>query len=172
MRVENVLSRVIGPFDRPWQWLAFAAAFLSLDYLTGPYVGFPFTFVLPVAFAAWHRGLVWALPLSVVLPLARIGVALLADPSLPRTALGVELAIRVVVLGLLSLLVDAVGRQLRTLEREVQTLTGLLPICVFCKQIRDPDGEWQRLEAYITKRSEASFTHSLCAACEALHYPE
>ena len=48
---------------------------------------------------------------------------------------------------------------------QVQTLTGLLPICAWCKKIRDEEGRWQQLERYITLHSDAKFTHGLCEEC-------
>lgn len=48
---------------------------------------------------------------------------------------------------------------------EVDTLTGLLPICSYCKKIRDDSGYWTQVEAYIEKRSDARFSHSICPAC-------
>jgi hypothetical protein len=48
---------------------------------------------------------------------------------------------------------------------EVRTLRGLLPICSYCKKIRDDDGDWLVLEAYIGQRSEAKFSHGLCPGC-------
>ena len=50
-------------------------------------------------------------------------------------------------------------------EREVKQLEGLLPICVFCKKIRDDKDEWQPIEGYIAQRSEADFTHGICPDC-------
>ena len=55
---------------------------------------------------------------------------------------------------------------------EVRTLTGLLPICAACKNIRDDSGEWQDLEAYVSAHSRASFTHSLCPTCMPIYFPE
>lgn len=55
---------------------------------------------------------------------------------------------------------------------EVKALSGLLPICVSCKKIRDDKGYWNKLEAYIQKHSEAEFTHSICPDCCARLYPE
>jgi PAS domain S-box-containing protein len=49
--------------------------------------------------------------------------------------------------------------------RELDQLRGLLPICSCCKNIRDEAGRWQRLEAYITERSSADFTHTYCPRC-------
>lgn len=47
----------------------------------------------------------------------------------------------------------------------IKTLEGLLPICADCKKIRDDDGYWQQLEAYIGKHSSATFSHSICPDC-------
>ncbi len=48
---------------------------------------------------------------------------------------------------------------------EVQTLTGLLPICAWCKKVRDDDGYWQRVEDYLAVRSGLKFTHGICTDC-------
>lgn len=48
---------------------------------------------------------------------------------------------------------------------QVQTLSGLLPICGWCKSIRDDRGRWQRLEQYLSDRSEAQFSHGICPSC-------
>jgi K+-sensing histidine kinase KdpD len=50
------------------------------------------------------------------------------------------------------------------LER-VRTLTGLLPICAWCKKIQTETSQWQQLELYLSQRSEAKFTHGLCPDC-------
>jgi phosphoserine phosphatase RsbU/P len=47
----------------------------------------------------------------------------------------------------------------------VNSLEGLLPICSYCKNIRDEDQSWQPVERYVGKRSEASFSHSICPTC-------
>jgi hypothetical protein len=48
---------------------------------------------------------------------------------------------------------------------EVQTLTGLLPICAWCKKVRDDDGYWQKVEDYLSTRSGLKFTHGICTDC-------
>jgi PAS domain S-box-containing protein len=47
----------------------------------------------------------------------------------------------------------------------IRTLTGLLPMCAWCKKIRDDEGYWRRVEDYIKKRTDASFTHGICPQC-------
>ena len=56
--------------------------------------------------------------------------------------------------------------------QELRVLSGLLPICSFCKKIRNKEGDWELLERYITARSESKFTHGLCPECRDKHYPE
>lgn len=51
------------------------------------------------------------------------------------------------------------------LHLEVSRLEGLLPICVYCKKIRDGGQQWQQLEAYVTEKTETSFSPTLCPTC-------
>lgn len=48
---------------------------------------------------------------------------------------------------------------------EVQTLEGFLPICAYCKQVRDDQGYWAGIEHYLAQRSHLSFTHGICPNC-------
>jgi sigma-B regulation protein RsbU (phosphoserine phosphatase) len=56
-------------------------------------------------------------------------------------------------------------RELRSAMDKIKTLSGLLPICVSCKKIRDDKGYWTRIEEYIRDHSEAEFTHGFCPDC-------
>ena len=49
---------------------------------------------------------------------------------------------------------------------EIKTLKGIIPICSYCKQIRDEEGAWDRMEAYLSKHSDAKFSHGICPKCE------
>jgi hypothetical protein len=55
---------------------------------------------------------------------------------------------------------------------EVKTLSGLLPICSHCKNIRDDKGCWRQIESYIHEHSEADFSHSICPDCAKKLYPD
>jgi CheY-like chemotaxis protein len=48
---------------------------------------------------------------------------------------------------------------------QVKQLRGLLPMCSWCKKIRDDSNYWQQLETYVTEHSEAQFSHGICPAC-------
>ncbi|WP_339136833.1 MAG: response regulator [Candidatus Electrothrix sp. GW3-4] len=56
-------------------------------------------------------------------------------------------------------------RELEEALEEIKTLTGILPICSYCKQIRNDEGYWQQVEEYITEHSEAIFSHGVCPSC-------
>lgn len=62
-----------------------------------------------------------------------------------------------------------VAERILGLRQHVQRLEGLLPICSYCKSIRDDEGNWQALEHYIGTRSEAQFTHGICPVCYETH---
>jgi phosphoserine phosphatase RsbU/P len=47
----------------------------------------------------------------------------------------------------------------------VKQLQGILPICTYCKKIRDDANFWQRVEAYISAHSDARFSHGICPQC-------
>jgi PAS domain S-box-containing protein len=55
---------------------------------------------------------------------------------------------------------------------EIKTLKGILPICSFCKIIRDDKGYWNQIESYIHEHSEAEFSHGICQECAKKHYPD
>lgn len=68
--------------------------------------------------------------------------------------------------------VEASNAELQAALAEVNTLSGLLPICFGCKKIRDDAGYWQQIETYISARSDAEFSHGLCADCARELYPD
>jgi hypothetical protein len=55
---------------------------------------------------------------------------------------------------------------------EIATLKGILPLCSFCKKIRDNKGCWEHVDVYIQKHSEADISHSMCPECMKKNYPE
>jgi hypothetical protein len=56
--------------------------------------------------------------------------------------------------------------------RDVRTLEGFIPICAWCKKIRDDEGYWNQIEEYIQRRSAASFSHGICPDCMEKQYGE
>ncbi len=56
-------------------------------------------------------------------------------------------------------------RDLKKALDEVNTLRGLIPICAWCKKVRDDQGYWQQLAEYLSAHTQATFTHGICEEC-------
>ena len=55
---------------------------------------------------------------------------------------------------------------------QIKTLSGLFPVCIKCKKIRDDSGYWYQLEQYLVKYSEAEFRESICGECSQKYYSQ
>jgi phosphoserine phosphatase RsbU/P len=75
-----------------------------------------------------------------------------------------RVAVGVRVLELQKRLADRV-RDLENALKQVKQLRGLLPICMYCKRIRNDEDYWQQVETYISNHSEAEFSHGICPDC-------
>lgn len=62
--------------------------------------------------------------------------------------------------------------ELKESLKKVKLLSGLVPICASCKKIRDDRGFWSQVESYISKHSEAKFSHGICPDCAKKLYPD
>lgn len=62
-----------------------------------------------------------------------------------------------------------VAERLLGLQRQVKQLEGLLPICTYCKKIRDEGEQWSQVEEYVSRRTEAQFSHGICPDCYERH---
>ena len=60
---------------------------------------------------------------------------------------------------------DRLLRELQAALAEVKELREILPICMYCKRIRDDANYWQTVEAYISHHTKATFSHGICPAC-------
>jgi len=57
-------------------------------------------------------------------------------------------------------------RKLQAALAEVKTLSGMIPICAWCKNVRSDQNYWQTVEEYVRAHTDANFTHSICPECE------
>jgi DNA-binding response OmpR family regulator len=60
-----------------------------------------------------------------------------------------------------------VAERILDLQAEARRLEGLLPVCMYCKNIRDAGQQWQPLEEYVGRNADMSFAHDLCPDCRA-----
>jgi hypothetical protein len=159
------------PMSKTWSvilWIILGAAILALDYAAGPNIAVAYLFLIPVALAAYYNGGFWGINLAIVLPLTRFCFHFAWDDQLSLWDRILNAAIRVIILAGAAYLLDRVKRQ----AREIKILQGILPVCMFCKKIRTPEQEWQQIETYITKHSEAFFSHTFCPECGKKFYAD
>jgi ABC-type nickel/cobalt efflux system permease component RcnA len=64
------------------------------------------------------------------------------------------------------------SKKLEDAIAEIKQLNGILPLCSYCKRIRDDSGSWEQVDTYLQKHSEADISHSLCPDCLKEHYPQ
>ena len=109
------------------------------------------------------------------------------DPHLGKTLLvtcSPFLDIKGVAIGSVHVARDVTSQKLAEKEREklikklqvtldeLKILRGILPICSFCKNIRNDEGYYEQIEGYIHKHSGVDFSHTICPDCMKKHYPE
>lgn len=153
---------------RPSHWVAIGLAVLLVEYATGPFFQLPILDAIPVALATATHGRRGGAAVSMVMPLVRLSFYLIWEVPGSWAVAAADTAVDIAVLTGFSLLLERVLHQ----QREIRLLQGMLPICGFCKRIRDQGGHWNQLESYISRHSEARFSHTLCDECTAKHYPK
>lgn len=67
---------------------------------------------------------------------------------------------------------ETLFKQLQAAVEKVKILSGLLPICAECKQIRDDQGYWNQIDDYISRHSDVQFSHGICPDCARKLYPD
>ena len=111
---------------------------------------------------------------------AKVDLSEIRAPFIKSIFLSGFIAITVIILGagvffkitdpILRKLHDTVA-QLEKALREVKTLRGIVPICCYCKKIRNDKGYWDQVEVYVREHTEANFSHGICPDCLKEHYP-
>jgi hypothetical protein len=141
---------------------------IAADYLTGPDSQFPMLYVIPVTLAAWYSGRWPAVALAIAVPLLHVAflMIMMGRPESAMLLVIMTLARGAVIL-VMALWFARLSEHERQLQRYVVKLEGLLRICAVCKSIRNETGRWEPLEAFISDRSDADFTHGLCPRCVA-----
>jgi len=105
-----------------------------------------------------------SLPLGTLCVIDRVPRTLTKEQQLALEALSRQASALIEMRGTLMDLNEALGT--------LKMLGGLLPICASCKKIRDEQGRWHILEAYIQDHSDAQFSHGVCPECAQRLYPD
>lgn len=111
---------------------------------------------------------------------AKIDLSEVRKPFIKASIVSSLIAVAAIVLGaaifvrISEPIIRGLQETVRKLEKtlsEVKTLRGIVPICSFCKKIRDDKGYWDQVEVYVKQHTNADFSHSICPDCAAKHYP-
>ena len=127
------------------------------DELTGFEVRFFVFYYLPIGAAAW-RGGKWAGVAASIVALIGWGYSNF-DPHTQSAF------IRYWNTGVVLVAFLCVALPMAWIGREVRQLRQLLPICAWCKKIRDDSGYWEQVEKYLNRRNKTEFTHAICPDC-------
>lgn len=68
--------------------------------------------------------------------------------------------------------VEARNTELQEALDEIATLRGILPLCSFCKKVRNDEGYWEQVDMYIHEHTDAQVSHGICPKCLEEHYPD
>lgn len=149
----------------------------ALDYVTGDEIRFYLFYLFPLMIGTWLRGWRFAVGLSIASAFAWAVSDLLTHRYIQSWHLAWNAAIQILCfLGVSALtweirvrirMQGILNARLQQALDQARTLTGLLPICAWCKKIRDDQGYWQQVEKYISEHTEATFTHGICPHCAA-----
>jgi hypothetical protein len=150
----------------PAHCLLASIAIIPLDYFTGPYLdAMVLLYPIPAAMAAWSGSPRWSIAFAAVLPAVRVLIFhYWGWPAPVRDAV-----LDTVLLILCSIAIALLILHLRRQAFTLRVLGGMLPICSFCKRIRNGEA-WEPLEGFISGHSEAQFSHTFCDECGAKHY--
>lgn len=171
---------VSSPSGYPWRFLGIPLTVLValLDYYTVEELNVTLLYLGPIALASWKLGkreAIFVAAFSAMIWFVEDHLILRQSGSLWIPVLnmaGLFGFFLIVVLILTSLRKAFAAQQRLIAELEhalgrVKTLSGLLPICSWCKRVRDDRGYWKAVEAYIEEHSQAEFTHGICPDCMA-----
>jgi hypothetical protein len=167
---ESFIER--RPWNRRWFSFALAALSLGIDYFTIPYDFVPSYFILPPMLVAWNWGAREGVALALGLSATHLVFQQMWGMSGMEGAASVNALMRVCVLLVLVGITARLGRHTRASRARVQMLEGILPICAYCKDIRDENGQWEQIEQYVSQHSEAHFSHGICPKCAESHFGE
>jgi hypothetical protein len=171
---------------KPWQWLIVSAALLLVityvDYKTGYELQFFLFYFLPISIAALRMKRISAYSIAVASAFCWLAADIFSRHpysnewfrfwnSLIRLAafsIVAELLIRAQYMANIQ---RRLNEDLSHALEQVKLLQGLLPVCCSCKKIRNKEEEWEQMESYIQRHSEADFTHGICPECAEKLYP-
>ncbi len=154
-----------------------------VDSMSGWELGFHVFYSIPIFYITWTMGRLSGALIAVYASVCWFGADTLLEKHYTSASLFAWNSIMRLVSDLiLVFLVDKVktlyaaqrktNADLEEANHQIKVLKGILPICASCKNIRNGQGDWEQMETYISKYSQAEFSHGICDSCIAKLYPE
>ena len=158
-----------------WLSLASLLVIMAFDYGTGVDVNVTLFYLVPVFLVTWRIDRRMGIFTSLVCAVAWSAVDTMGRKDISSATVLWNVWIQFALFITFSFVVsrikeilnaqNALNRELHAALAEVKNLSGLLPMCAWCRKIRDEEGNWMTLEAYMSEHSAADFTHGICPTC-------
>ena len=155
--------------------LILLAGIAELDYATGVTVSMAPFYLLPIGLIALRWGWIVSFLMSALSGVVWVSLDWRYAERFSIWPDAWNIAMRVGVFVLFALVLSRIKwdimqevkltADLQAALAEVKQLSGLLPICAWCKRIRDENGNWEAIESYFSDHSDADFTHGICPDC-------
>jgi len=155
------------------KWFVLLA--LIIFFIVG-YIFFIFSFLFDLSISpAFLSGIIFlagALFVLLVINLAKQTIFRMRDDDIELRSLNKQLQDYSNVLDTKAREREELIKKLNIALDELKTLHGIIPICSYCKKIRDDKGAWDAIEAYISGHTHAKFSHGICPDCLKKHIKE
>ena len=179
---EGLIRNTKAPFGWLVALLLFVAV-LFVDVVSPPEVDFSAFYLVPVIWLTWCRGTREGLCMALICGVGWYTHDVLSGRFVSSEFFRLLDAVNRQISYLLAawavgalrrevLTQQALNRQLNEAMAEVRELKGLLPVCAWCHNIRDEEGRWHTMEAFLANRTRAAMTHGICPTCEVGLYEE
>jgi K+-sensing histidine kinase KdpD len=151
-----------------------------IDYATGKDSDIFVFYFLPILAATWFAGRPWGLAIAILSAGDWVLSDMLVNPGYSWWVEAWDMIMRLASFALMAILTSRIQRDLvrqrvlnedlKTAMSQIKQLTGILPMCSFCRRIRDEKDTWTTLESYLAQHSDAQVSHGLCPRCYKKHY--
>jgi len=163
----------------PWVYVLAATTLVLVvagDFATGVEVNFTFFYLIPIAVMTWRigrgAGIIASLICAIVWAVTDSTGRAVFNPGQALWNTWIQFGVFITFSFIFNRILESLAEQ-RTLNTELQAalaevkkLSGLLPVCAWCRRVRDENDHWISLEVYVREHSETDFTHGICPDCK------
>ncbi|MDH4068939.1 MAG: hypothetical protein OEV30_00805 [Ignavibacteria bacterium] len=143
-----------------------------LDYLSGSELSFSIFYIFPVLATSWFVGHRAALTMAVLSSAVWLAVDTAAGATYSHYLIPIWNAlVRLIFFVVVGVVVPHLRLEIQHSHLALKRLTELLPMCAWCRNIRDAEGAWSSLEEYIETHTGSEVTHGICPRCIDKHFP-